>query len=76
MLSSIFNILKAIGDFFVGIATFIMDMVSDLAYVLKLLVALSTKGFVQFFTWLPASVVAMLSVFFAVAIVFRVIGRE
>lgn len=74
--------LKTIADFFLGIVDvitslidFVVGLIQDIAYVVKL-----TGSFVikipLYFGWLPSSVVAIVVTIFAIVVIYKILGRE
>lgn len=78
MLQDLLNFLKEIGNYFVAIWDFLTGLISDIVYVIKLLSSLPF-GFQDasvFFGWLPSSIVVFLVGLMAVAIIYKILGRE
>lgn len=72
----------AIVKFFEGFATaisaiinFVVDMVADLLYIIKL-----TGQFLvnipSYFSWLPAPVLAVIVSIFGIVVIYKIMGRE
>lgn len=75
MLSSIFEILKSIGNFFVTIFDFVFGLVKDLAYVVQLL-SVTVTQLPSYLAWLPSTFVATIVGVFSIVIIYKVVGRE
>lgn len=75
MLTSIWNVLRSIGEFFSGVAGFILDTIKDLMYMIKTLSSLGT-GLLKWLGWLPASFVALVSIAVSFVIIYKILGRE
>lgn len=74
--------LGVIKSFFLGITNvitslidFVVGLVEDLVYMVKLLTTFIAK-LPQMFSWLPSSVVAILLTIFGVVVVYKIMGRE
>lgn len=74
-MSTIINILKAIGDFFSSVVDFVVKLFSDLVYVVKLLGETMAK-LPQLLGFFPSSVLAVLLLALAVVVIYKVLGRE
>lgn len=74
-LSGIINGLDGIVRFINAIYDFIIDIVEDIAYVIKI-----TGQFVVqipgYLGWLPAGVVYIIVAMFSVVVIYKVLGRE
>lgn len=71
----IIDFFKGFADIVSSLVDFVIDMVNDLVYVVKLL----TEVLLQlptFFTWLPTEVWAILAVLFSIVVIYKIIGRE
>ncbi len=78
MIQDILNFLKEIGNYFVALWEFVVGLIQDTLYVLKLLTSLplGIEKIEIFFAWLPPSVVVFLFGMLCVAIIFKILGRE
>ena len=65
---TISNIITSLVDFVVG-------MIEDLVYVVKLCGSFVAK-IPTLFSWLPASVVAIIVIIFAIVVIYKILGRE
>lgn len=75
MLSFISNVLTSIADFFVSVWNFIINLIEDIVYVVKL--ASEVIGEIpSFFSWMPASVLALLVALLGIVVVYKVINRD
>lgn len=75
MLQGIFDVLKKIGDFFTSIVDFIVTLFEDIVKFIKLLGTFAAK-IPDWFSWLPASVLALIVILVGVVILIRVLGRD
>lgn len=73
-MEAILNFLQGIANGFVAIVNFIQNLVADLVYCFKLLGHFLVQ-MPEFLGFLPAAVVAIFTMTFAAALVFKVIGR-
>lgn len=78
MLESIKNFFAQLLGYFESIFDFIIDFISDLIYVIRLLGSLpvGSASYLSFLDWLPASIVVFIVAITAVAIIYKVLGRE
>lgn len=75
MLSFISDVLSSIANFFVSVWNFIINLIEDIVYVVKL--AGQVIGEIpSFFTWMPASVLALLVALLGIVVVYKVINRD
>lgn len=75
MLSTIKDFLVGIGDMLMTAWDFVVGIFEDIAYLIKLLHEF-LRNIPSYFSWLPASVVALVVAIFGVVVVLRVIGRD
>ena len=75
MLSTLKEYIIAMGELIRSAFDFVLDFFADIVYVIKL-----TGSFVlkipDYFSWLPAPVVALLVSIFTIVVVYKVLGRE
>ena len=78
MLESIKNFFAHLLGYFESIFDFIIDFISDLIYIIRLLGSLPVgfAGYISFLDWLPASIVVFICSITAVAIIYKILGRE
>lgn len=75
MLSFISDVLSSIANFFVSVWNFIINLIEDIVYVVKL--AGEVIGEIpSFFTWMPPSVLALLVALLGIVVVYKVINRD
>lgn len=74
--------LSTIKDFFLGLADvisslidFVISLVEDIVYVVKLCGSFVVK-IPDYFTWLPASVLALIITIFSIVVIYKILGRE
>lgn len=74
-LGDIGSFLEAIGDAILFGIQYLVDFMSDIAYVIRL-----TGEFVadipQYFSWLPSQIVAIIVSLFGIVVIYKIIGRE
>lgn len=74
-LGDIGSFLEAIGDAILFGVQYLVDFMSDIAYVIRL-----TGEFVadipQYFSWLPSQIVAIIVSLFSIVVIYKIIGRE
>lgn len=75
MLQSIFNVIKSIGDFFVTMFSWVSSGVKQLVG-LVLLLGKAVLAIPSYISWIPFSVVAVITVMITVAVLYKVLGRE
>lgn len=63
-------------SYFVGWFDLVVDIIKDLIYVGKLLSSASDAVFPLIVSFFPDYVLSMLAVFIAVAVIYKVLGRE
>lgn len=75
MLSFISDVLSSIANFFVSVWNFIINLIEDIVYVVKL--AGEVIGEIpSFFTWMPPAVLALLVALLGIVVVYKVINRD
>ena len=74
--------LSTIKDFFLGFADvisslidFVISLVEDIVYVVKLCGSFVVK-IPDYFSWLPASVLALIITIFSIVVIYKILGRE
>lgn len=75
MLQQIASFIKSIGDFFNTVFNFVLDFISDLVYLVKLIGETVAK-IPSYFEWLPAPVLAILASILAIVVIYKILGRE
>lgn len=75
MLKDIFDVVKQIGDFIASIVMFVIDMVEDLVYMVGLLGETVVK-LPDYLNFLPATVIATITVIFSIVVIYKILGRE
>lgn len=66
---------KTIGEFFSTVIDFVIGLVEDIVYVIKLTGETVLK-IPEYFDWLPEAVVAVIVSAFAIVVIYKVLGRE
>lgn len=75
MLDTIKNVILGIADMFTSVFDFLIGLVEDIVYVIKLCTSFVTK-IPAYFAWLPSEAVAIVVVIFSVVVLYKVMGRE
>lgn len=75
MLSSIYNILKSIADFFTSVVSFVLNLISDTIYVVGLL-AKAIVDIPKYLSFLPPVILAVLISTFSIVVIYKILGRE
>lgn len=75
MLSTLKEYIIGIGELFSSLYHFVLDFFSDIVYVVKL-TAQFVANIPNYFSWLPAPVLALIVSIFAVVVIYKVLGRE
>lgn len=74
-MSAIINFFKAVANGLIAIVEFLGSMIADILYVVQL-----TGEFVsqipQYLSFIPAPVLTIILSMFAVAVVYKILGRE
>lgn len=75
MLETLKNFFLGLADVISSLIDFVIGLVEDIVYVVKL-----TGSFVvkvpDYFSWLPVPVVASIVTIFAIVVVYKILGRE
>lgn len=74
MLEFIKNILSNISNFFTAVWGFLVDLIEDLVYMVKLLGQI-VADIPSLFSWLPAGVLALFIALVGIVVVYKIIGR-
>lgn len=75
MLSKIAEVVTAIGNFISSVVEFIIEFISDIYSVIKLIGTVIVK-LPDYFGWLPVSAVTLILTIFGVVVIYKVTGRE
>lgn len=75
MLTTIKEFINSIVNMLLSLWDFVIDFFEDIAYVVKL-VSSFVVGIPDYFSWLPAEILALIVAIFGVAIIYKVLGRE
>lgn len=75
MIEKLVDFFLGLRDLIVGLVDFVVGLVEDLVYVVTLCGQFVLK-IPQFFSWLPAPVVALIVTIFAIVVIYKVLGRE
>lgn len=74
-MQAIIDFFIGVGDFLKSIVTFIIDTISDLVYVVKLIGSMVAQ-IPSLIGWLPAGCIALLLTLFGVVVVYKILGRD
>lgn len=75
MLQTVKDFVNSIIDILLAFWDFVIDFFEDIAYVVQLVTSF-VAGIPQYFSWLPAPILALIVAIFGVAIIYKVLGRE
>lgn len=75
MISFIGNLLESIANFFTSVWNFIINLVEDIVYVVKLAGQVIAE-IPSFFTWLPPAVLALLVALISIVVIYKVVNRD
>ena len=75
MFDFIGNVLESIATFFTTIWDFIINLIQDIVYVVKLAGEV-ISDIPSFFAWLPGPVLALLGALLGIVVVYKVINRD
>lgn len=74
-MEDLIKLVKEIGQFIANAFDFLLDLISDIVYMIEL-TAKSVAKIPEYFSWLPGSIVAMIVGIFAIVVIYKVLGRE
>lgn len=74
MLQAIKEVLTNIGNFFSSVWNFLVDLIEDLVYMVKLLGEIVGQ-IPSLFSWLPTAVLSLLIALVGIVVVYKIIGR-
>lgn len=74
-MQTIIEVLSKIGDFFTTVFEIVIKLFNDIVYIIKLLADLVPQ-LPNYFSWLPAEVIALLVIAFAIVVIYKVLGRD
>ena len=74
-MSTIIDMLRSIGEFFGMVIDFVVKLFKDLVYIVKLLGSV-VQSLPSLLGFLPLAVTVILTVTFAVVVIYKVLGRE
>lgn len=75
MLETIKDFFLSVADVITSLVDFVVGMITDLVYVVKLCGSFVLK-IPTLFSWLPAPAVAIIVSIFAVVVIYKILGRE
>lgn len=74
-MSAISNFFSSLGELLGAIGQWFIDTLLDLWYAVSMMIDFSLM-LPQVFRWLPASAVLVMTMTFAIVIVYKILGRE
>lgn len=74
-MDAIIGFFSAIGDFIVGGFDFLLGIIRDLVYIVKL-TGKAVGAIPRLFSFLPPAAVALLVTIFGVVVIYKILGRE
>lgn len=74
-MSSIISFFQSIGDGIKAAISFLVDLVSDLVYTVKLITSMVAE-LPSLLSWLPAGLLTLLFTLFGVVVIYKIIGRD
>lgn len=75
MLETIKNFFLGLTNVITSLIDFVVNLVEDLVYVVKLVSTFVTK-IPNFFVWLPTECIVLIVVLFGVVVAYKILGRE
>ena len=75
LLETIKDFFLSVSDVITSLVDFVVGMITDLVYVVKLCGSFVLK-IPTLFSWLPAPAVAIIVSIFAVVVIYKILGRE
>ena len=75
MLETIKDFFLSLADVITSLVDFVIGMITDLVYVVKLCGSFVLK-IPTLFSWLPTPAVAIIVSIFAVVVIYKILGRE
>lgn len=75
MLETIKNFFLGLTDVITSLIDFVVNLIGDLVYVVKLCGAFVLK-IPTFFSWLPSECVLLIVTVFGVVVAYKILGRE
>lgn len=74
-MSSIISFFQSIGDGIKAAISFLVDLVSDLVYTVKLITQMVAE-LPNLFGWLPAGLITILLTLFGIVVIYKILGRD
>lgn len=74
-MSGIIQFFTGIADIISAIVNFIVTIFKDFVYVIKLLFN-TTRNIQIYFSWLPSTIATLIVTAIAIAIIYKVLGRD
>lgn len=75
MLQDIFDAIKNLVSFVLGIGDFILDTIRDLTYMVGVLQTVS-GGITEYLSWLPPGFLLIIGVVISLVVIYKIVGRE
>ena len=74
-MKAIINLLKGFINGITSVVDFVISMIEDIVYVVKLTAEMVLE-IPSYFSWMPPAVLAIIVTIFGVVVVYKVLGRE
>lgn len=74
-MSAVANFFSSVGDLLVSLGQWFIDTLLDLWYAISMMIDFSLM-LPQVFAWLPASAVLVMTMTFAIVVIYKILGRE
>lgn len=74
-MKAIINLLKGFINGVTSVVDFVISMIEDIVYVVKLTAEMVLE-IPSYFSWMPPAVLAIIVTIFGVVVVYKVLGRE
>lgn len=74
-MKAIINLLKGFINGVTSVVNFVISMIEDIVYVVKLTAEMVLE-IPSYFSWMPPAVLAIIVTIFGVVVVYKVLGRE
>lgn len=74
-MDAVISFFKGIGNAIVSVFDFVISFFQDLIYIIQLLGRFLSQ-LPNYFSWLPADILALLLTLFAIVVIYKILGRE
>ncbi|MBQ4560183.1 MAG: hypothetical protein IJA54_07690 [Tyzzerella sp.] len=76
MLQTLVDFFKSIGNVIMSLVDFVISLIQDIVFVVKICGAFVLKLPDLFVGWLPSTVVVLIIGAFSVVVIYKILGRE